>query len=369
MTINLFKHIPVALATVVFASAHAGMDMDSRVTQLEQQMAQVRSENSMDGYGAVLAPASPEVNGAGYFVEFSVLYEQPRFGGSEYAYSDADSAINAPIRGNVKDVRPNWQFGVEAAIGLVTNHDNWEVLAQYTYLGTSGSSHLNAGLNNAIIQMRADQNLTVPAGVLGQEFNLATKASATVDWQYNLLSAGVAKDYFLSKTFAIRSFGGLSSTWISMKENVSYTGGSTLGVNSVYVKDKNTFWGIGPVGGMTAKLFLGYGFSLYGDLTGTLFFGNFDVTHTETYSNAPTVGLIDLSADLHRFVPQIQSGVGLAFDKYFNDNRDHIMVSLGYDTTYLVRLNQMIKSNDNVVERYSEDATIQGAKLTIRWDF
>ncbi len=367
MTINIFKHIPVALATVVFASAHAGMDMDSRVTQLEQQMAQVRGENAMDGYGAVLAPSSPEVNGAGYFVEFSVLYEQPRWGGTEYAFSDADSSTNAPIHGNVKDVRPNWQFGVEAAVGIITNHDNWEVLAQYTYLGTSGSSHLNAGLNNVVMQMRASQALTTPTS-LGTAFNVATKASATVDWQYNLLSAGVAKDYFLSKTFAVRSFGGLSSTWISMKENVSYTGGD-LGVNSVYVKDKNTFWGLGPVGGMTAKLFLGYGFSLYGDLAGTLFFGNFDVSHVETYSNDPTIGVIDLTADLHRFVPQIQAGVGLAFDKYFNDNKDHIMVSLGYDTTYIVRLNQTIRNRSNTITRYSEDASLQGAKLTIRWDF
>jgi hypothetical protein len=370
MTINIFKQIPVALATVLFASAYAGMDMDTRVTQLEQQLAQVRTENAMGTYGSKVGSAQPDVVGGNdFFVELNVTYEQTRFGGSEYCYSDADNSSATPIDGTLRDVKPKWQFGVEAAVGIITGLDDWEVLAQYSYLGASGSSSIGAGLNGVIVPLRADQNLTLPAGVLGAAFTRCTQAQASSSWQYNVLSAEFAKAFFLSRTLSLRPYGGLSTTWMELKEKVSYSGGAQLGNNSVYSKDVNQYWGLGPIFGLGSKLHLGAGFSFYSDMATTFFYGNVDVTHKEYYSNAPTVGVISLNGDLHRFVPQLEAGLGLTYETYLNDNKDHLEVSLGYDLTYIFRLNQMLSSQDGIISRYSEDVTMEGVKLSLRWDF
>lgn len=368
MTINIFKQIPVVLATVLFASAYAGMDMDTRVTQLEQQLAQVRTENAMGTYGSKVGSAEPDVvGGSDFFVELNVTYEQTRFGGAEYAYSDADSSSATPISGDIREVRPKWQFGVEAAVGLITNLDDWEILAQYSYLGSSGSSSIGSGLNGDVVPLRADPYLTnsLPGGFL---FASCSQAQASSSWQYNVLSAEFAKAFFLSRTLSVRPYGGLSTTWMELKEHVAYSGGQ-LGNNSVYSKDVNQYWGLGPIMGFNTKLHVGSGFSFYTDMATTFFYGNVDVYHHEYYSNVPTVATIKLNGDLHRFIPQMEAGLGLTYETYLNDNKDHLEVCLGYDLTYIFRLNQMLSSQQGIISRYSEDVTMQGVKLSLRWDF
>lgn len=52
MKVGFFRKIPVAIASLVASStAFAAMDMDSRVSQLEDQMQQVRTETAMGTYG------------------------------------------------------------------------------------------------------------------------------------------------------------------------------------------------------------------------------------------------------------------------------------------------------------------------------
>lgn len=370
MTVNLLKKIPIALAALAFASANAAMDMDSRVTQLEHQMAQVRTDNSMGTYGANSASASPDTKGSDWFIAIGVLYEQARVAGSEYAYSDNDSNSGSiPLRGEIKEVRPDWDFGVNVALGMGTGHDGWEVAADFTHLSTSGNSVMNAGLNGGVIALRGTPNLVTQNGV---PFTSCTQAKASIDFDYNSLSLLTARDTFFSKAFSLRPYAGLTSQWLKIKENVNYSGGTILGVNTIEVRDTNKYWGLGPVGGLKGRLHLGAGFSIFGDFNATLLYGNFDVTHKEQYT--PDTGRynINLTADFHRFVPELQMGLGLAYDTYLDEDKHHICVSLGYDARYLFRVNQMVKMDDNATyryDRYSEDASMQGVVLEARWDF
>ncbi|MBI5273524.1 MAG: MOMP family protein [Chlamydiales bacterium] len=370
MTANIFKKIPIALAAVAFASASAAMDMDSRVTQLEQQMAQVRTENTLGTFGAKTAPASPDViGGTDWFLELALLYAHPRIGGTEYAYSDDDPAFVLPINGTMKDVKPNWNFGVLAGIGIDTTYDDWQLYAEYTYLGSSGSSSMDAGLNGTVIPLRSAMLIT--GAVRPGTFDQVDTAEADFSFTLNSVTLQAARDFFVSKTLSLRPFTGVTSTWLDLKENVTYSGGRDLRVNSVYVEDESDFWGIGPVAGLSGKLHLGYGFSVYTDVSGVLYFGNFDVEHEENFSLVEDDS-IELDADFHRMVPAVAMGLGLVYERFLDDNRHHIAISLGYDTSYFWRANQMLRLEDNdslVYGRYSEDVYIDGLKLELRWDF
>ena len=64
--------------------------------------------------------------------------------------------------------------------------------------------------------------------------------------------------------------------------------------------------------------------------------------------------------------------LGLRYDKYVNDNKQHIGIGLGFEANYWWRQNQMLKIDDSAVlkyERYSEDVSMHGITLDFKWDF
>ena len=64
--------------------------------------------------------------------------------------------------------------------------------------------------------------------------------------------------------------------------------------------------------------------------------------------------------------------LGLRFDKYIHNNKQHLGIGLGFEANYWWRQNQMIKIDDAAVlkyERYSEDVSMHGITLDLKWDF
>ncbi|MBI3211910.1 MAG: MOMP family protein, partial [Simkania negevensis] len=103
MDVQLIRNIPIAIASLMATSvAFGAMDMDSRVTQLENQMKQVRTETAMGTAGALTALARPEVDGRGFFITADVLYWHAKIGGTEFGYTDSKPAGVLPIEGDTK---------------------------------------------------------------------------------------------------------------------------------------------------------------------------------------------------------------------------------------------------------------------------
>ena len=103
------------------------MDMDSRVTQLENQMQQVRTETAMGTYGAQTASARAEVDGYGWFFNFDVLYWHAKVGGTEFAYTDQDPRAQLPVKGRTKDIDFEWDWGIRVGLGYNFEHDGWDL--------------------------------------------------------------------------------------------------------------------------------------------------------------------------------------------------------------------------------------------------
>jgi len=228
---------------------------------------------------------------------------------------------------------------------------------------------MSGGLNGRVVALRGTPSLVTQNGV---PFTNGTEAKANIEFDYDVVSLVAGRDMFVSRTFSLRPYAGLSTAWVTIKERVNYSGGSILDVNTITVRDSNKYWGLGPVGGFDGNLHLGAGFSIYGDFNATLLYGNFDVNHKETYSPDEATYTLRLNGDLHRFVPELQMGLGLAYDTYLDEHKHHICLSLGYDVTYLFSINQIIKLDDDATyryDRYNEDASLQGVMLKARWDF
>ncbi len=375
MNNNILSKILFGGLLAVSASGFAAMDTDERLEMLEKQMEEVRTETSMGTYGAKTASARAEVNGKGWNIDLDVFYWKGKVGGTEYAYSDNDPVTSLPIRGRTKNMDFSWDWGVRLGLGYNFLHDGWDALLSYTWFDNSGSDSRTGGVNDVVVPLRGSSEITENQGA---QFNFAKSANSQFDLDVNLLDLGLGRSFFVSSSLSMRPHIGLRSAWIDLEQDTKYSGGTPdgstnwgLGVNNVSVDDKCNFWGLGPRAGFDTKWHLGNGFSIFGNVAGSLLYGNFDVDHKEKYS-ADENARISLDANVHGFSPNVQFALGLGYDTYINNDKQHIGLGIGYENQYFWRQNQMLKIDDASplkYERYSEDVAMQGITFNFKFDF
>ncbi len=372
---NLWKKVPIAAAVLSSVTVFAGMDMDTRVTQLEHQMQEVRTENCMDTYGALTAVARPQpVDKCGcndWFIFGGPIVEQARITGTQYAYTDNNrTAGDFPMKGSMREVDLDWDWGLTVGAGLGFDHDGWDLLVSFMWYDSSSSSSTNVGLNDQIVALRQTPQITV--ATLGSNMTTCHKATSNVEFDYSDLFLELGRSYYVSGKLSVRTFYAVEAAWVKFNQTTRYSGGTVLDVNTLKVEDTNKFWALGPRTGFDGKWCLGYGFSIYGDFDVSLLFAHFDVSHKETLSNDTVNSTLRLTSDMNHFLPKMHYEVGLQYDRYFAENKHHIGVMLGYDSSYLWNMNRMVYPSDATFHKYderAEDGGLQGVKLTLRWDF
>lgn len=375
MKVSILRKISIAIATLLASSTvFAGMDMDSRVTQLENQMQQVRTETAIGTYGAQTATTRPEVDGYGWNFTVNALYWHAKVGGTEFAYTDQDPLGNLPISGRAKDIDFSWDWGLRFGLGYNLDYDGWDIRAMYTWFDSNDHSSTGAGQNSSVVPLKGSSKIVDDVN----RFQFCNSAKSQFDFDYQTIILELGRAYFVSSQISFRPHWGLKTAWIDQKQKTTYSGGEAegetlgLGVNNVKVKEESDFWGLGPRAGVNSKWHLGKSFSIFGNIAAAVLYGKFDVDHRERFS-AVEDRRIKLSANRHAFSPNLQMQLGLRYDGYFKNNKHHLGIGLGYEAQYWWRQNQILKINDdrNVIkyDRYSEDVNIYGLTLDVTWDF
>jgi hypothetical protein len=367
---HFLKRVPVTLVALTASlSIFAAVDTDTRLKQLEQQMKQVRTETAAGTFGAKTASARPEVNGAGVSFTIDALLWKANVGGTEYAYTDSSALGAFPINGSMQDIDFGWDWGVKVGIGYNYAHDNWETDLLFTYFSSNESDTTTAGTASSVIPLKGSADLGFP---LTAVLDYCSTASSQFKFVYDNLDLDLARNYFVSESLALRPHFGLKSTWLDLQQDTRYTGGALSQGITFYNADKSKFWGIGPSAGINTKWYLCNGFGLFGDASGALLWSYFQVKHFESNSVNVNEDQIGIRANMHRFVPTAQLSLGISYDSYMNDNKQHINVSLGWETVYYWRANQMLTVDDFASKKYSrvsEDISMQGVTLNVRLDF
>jgi hypothetical protein len=384
MNINLLKKVPLALAALATSSvAYAAMDMDTRVSQLEQQMKQVRTETAMGTYGATTAPARPAVEGHGFKFAFDILYWHTRMGGTEFAYTNNSDCSSFPINGELAEISFGWDWGFRVGLGYNFEHDDWDVMATYTLFNTSGSNGEGSNTNAVSVVGNKGWSLTPSGGdATGADssFICAESGKSKMKLDLDVVDLELGRNYFVSRDLSFRPHVGLETAWVKGEQNTYFTGGQAasparafpLGSNTFHIDDTNNFWGIGPRTGFNSNWYLGNGFSIFGDADLALHWGRFKVSHKESYTGVED-NTINISANMHRFVPKAGLSLGLRYGAYVFKQEQYISVSLGYETQYWWRVNQSLIVDDNDssprFNRASEDLGYQGVTFKFAWEF
>jgi hypothetical protein len=385
----LKKTSAALIAFAVSASAFAGTDMESRVSELEKKVDMMSTTTALGTFGPNTALARAEPNGMGWRISVDVLYWQTKVGGTEYAVGFNGITNSSYARKYyVQEPKFQWDFGFKVGVGYNFDHDGWETNLQYTYLRNNAQdhviqNHLPSGVLSSIVDNGAilaassfDQALTN-----GTILDYATEGKAYVRNKYDNLKLDLARDFFVSKYLSVRPNFGVQATWINLTRKAKFTGGqvaftavdsgfsggitknySARGLGSSFVRQhvESNFFGVGPKAGVDSRWHLVENFCLYANSEAALLFGRFklsrDLSNTANRANS-----IDGYFSFHRLNPMVRFDLGVTYDKYMMCDTQHLGISLGYENVYYWDV--------NVIDLIPAGVGMYGVTLKFVWDF
>lgn len=355
--------------------------ISDRVEQLEKEMAEVGSINSMDNFGTSFTTAG--TNGSNnLYIFLDPLYWHAKVGGTDYAYTvkvpGAIVPLNLPPKqGRVKDNTFGWDWGLRVGLGFYFRENNWDLNANYTWFQTHDTDTVRKNPPAYILATRLNEIIWM------------NQAKSTFDVGYNNVNLELGKSYFLSSKISVKPHIGVKSAWIDLDQDIHYyinfvVGQSPFDGTVFKVRGKSYQWGLGPRFGSNMEWYLGDGFSISGNIAGALLYSyNRGSIHLKPDGNSNNFGELisrKIKQKTHSYIPTVQMFLGLIWETFMFENTKHLTLGAGYEVEYYWRANNILHVEDaaNVnifrphrdhVDCISEDVSFYGLTLKARLDF
>lgn len=225
------------------------------------------------------APANIEVRGSWDLdLDASFLYWQVMQDNMEIAFASNTPAASIPTISSTSGslqgsfIEPGFKYKPGAQIGLTlrSDHDNWDMSTQYTWLEGSIVDTSNGPLGGTLLPTWGHPMVV--------NNNFYDTADQKWHYSFNLIDGDVGRTFYVGSALVVRSFFGARAGWILQKLQVTYTNlESTLyngipGTQNVSVYSNS--WGVGPRMGLASNWNLGSDFCLFGN-------GSIDLLYTD----------------------------------------------------------------------------------------
>jgi len=346
-----FMPYMLVIASPVFASNV----LDQRISNLEQQMEEVRMSSVLGSAGAKTSTAAPDIDCSTSFLSIEMLCWKPFIGGSEFAYTNDKFPVANPFIGNLVEVNNNWQFGFRFGLGYRFSDINWALSTEYTRIkfdSVEHISHANGGVSSADLP-----------GVFSE-----TSAEAKWAVSFNVLDIDLSHPCFLRPHFSFEPRMGLRACWILQRDHAQYFNASNS-QNSL-LKYVNSTSGIGIFGGTHLNWHWSKQWSLYGGASASLIYGKMRVAaKSMNFGFTPAVPL-DVLADTYKVLPNMSLNTGINWEIFWK--AACLSLTAGYDFQYWWQQNQRLRLNNGAYyswTRYAEDLGFQGFKLKAALDY
>lgn len=306
--------------------------------------------------GVTTSLENPNYKNQNWFFGVTTAAWQPKMSGVTNLFNYSTYSLD-PIVTVFSASEPNfdWGFSVKGNLGYYFDHDGWALSLGYNYFRTKGSKDVNLSFPSLLIPSNEEGfNLTAPnfqAAVDQGKADFALSGSGALSFILNDAYLKLQRSFFVSDYLSVAPHAGLKSTWFSMREVSSFTGGGTLyealsltgdvisieGLedNVLNVNNHQKFYAIGPRLGLDTKWYFAKEFNIYTNLTGALLFTFFDHNIKETYSLYPD-NLIHAKEKPARVIPYQNIEIGFGYDKDFNNLGQHLTVQIGYEVQNFV---------------------------------
>ncbi len=285
------------------------------------------------------------------------LYWNTRQGGMQYA-TRYDPVSGDMANAHTKNVEFHWHSGWRCGAGWNFGYDRWHLYFSYTLFRPQAREKTSGVLFPYLMYQG---NILVTATVVDE-----ASAEWLIDFQTWNLEIG--RKCSLSEVFSLRPYAGVKGAWIGQHAHVEYLGGPTTPPGGEYdIRLKQKFRGVGVRSGLDSIWAFGAGFSLAGNISGSLLWGTFDVKQTQTLLTLPLIGWND---SIKAMAPMFQALLKLSWDRCFC--RFHFGIYAGLEMQYWWEQNineRFIDSLFPISVKTREDLGFYGGVLGGRFDF
>lgn len=263
---------------------------------------------------------------------------------------------NRVVQGNMIYPNKTWRPGFRLGVGWTVPEHEWSLFSQWTYYYNksvtnrgispgeivSGFSNGNEGyIGLWASRMRANfADINPSSGITFLSFQ------GTWLLNYNLIDLGAKKLLVQNDSFDIAMNFSLETGWIHQKSTINYFHTTT---NPIYfnqlVRLSNNFWGLGLKTGFTSNWKLGYGISIFGDLSAAMLSGrttsrNVQSAFGPNQSNSGTVDPTVYSEALRfanfadritHYSPGVDASFGVAYLYKFSSERK-LLLQAGWES-------------------------------------
>ncbi len=276
---------------------------------------------------------------------------------SDYTVGNARAVLQAP----------GYSSGFRTGLGCKLKEvDNWNLFAEYTwYLNVSKDSFSTPSDSALVLPgafFRRDQQSLSQYHYKGSIFSKARLGFQSLD----LL---LQKNFYLGKKLTTTISSGLRAQWISNElekeieaKIVELSASGTTKTNTLI---KQTTWALGPKLSLNLNYLLGHGIKFISQMAMSCVYTQYNAYNT--YKN-PKEGVSFKETTLHNsgsIKPVGEAFLGLGWGSYFQKDRIHMDLSLGYDFdiywNYILAAAPITQSVANL--------QLQGLRASIRFDF
>lgn len=360
-----FSKLP--FAAFILSAFYAHATPSCRPLNSFEQGYELRQNQMMAAYNA---SARIDVRGSwDLYCSGSYIFWQPREENLELGILNNNRLVITPITiaGRVANMNFNYKSGFKAGLGILSNQDNWDVFAQYTWLRGRQHSHATAPTNGVIIPFWGHPtfiSMIDPADPI---------LTAKSRWRLALdtIDAQLARSYYVGTKLTFRPFFAGRVAWIKQKFTAVYE----QTTNPPYqVRYSSHSWGLGPEAGITTNWLLGYGVRVTGSAEADILYTRYNTYHQEqngAVSSTPIVSLYQRHLCYLR--PHTDLELGLGWGTYFFNHNYHFDISGSYGFQVFWNQNMFRNFVDDVAvgKSYSSggDLYIHGVTGELRFDF
>lgn len=324
----------------------------------------------------VITPsAGPRVDhGIDVFMTADFLYWTARMDGLGYVHTGASAGTTNAPKGKTRYPDWRWKPGFKVGLGLNIPHDGWDVYAEYTWLHSSAWD----SLDNNQLGVFPIWNISNLVYFADSVYNIEY-AKANWNLSFNTIDLSLGRNYFISRYLTLRPFVGFKGAWNNQDYHVNYLFVTDETTSRGKMKNDQSYWGIGLRSGLNTAWHFTQAWSIYGDLSLSILWSQFDVRRTDIRNdsrngggeNSPPVG-IDIATfntknSFHTLKGVLELGIGMRGEWWFCEDRYHFLIQGGWEEHLWINHNQLVKALAS--QSQPGDLILQGLTIKARFDF
>lgn len=298
--------------------------------------------------------------------------------------------VSSKTKTKLLDLNFEWNAGFRLGLGYEFNHfDHWALGLKWTRMRSQAHGHAHA---KGIEGQATAVNTIIPTWV-NLVFELrAGASSAQTSWHldYDTLDLDLARSYLASNKLALTPFVGVRAAWINQRYLAKYNSvfllseGAEPFKRKVTFEGKNDFSSFGLRAGSGLVWNLSNNWNIFGNLSGSLLYGQFNVSMKNKNDQGLGEGAIppmplDFTAreEFWRIRLNFEESLGIGWGMFFKHQKYHIGVNAAYEMSQWLSQNELFytlyfRGDDTISSvpiRNQGNLSFQGIRAGIQFDF